>query len=292
MKTFAVIMASGIDLGFQKENLTAFAAANGISADTLEVIAIEGDPAVTELEDAVEELRRICEGADLVLLPGNDSGGGLAVRLAAAAGGTPVTDAVAIDPERAVASKKVYAGNLIADYRLKRRPWCISAEKTFRAPDEIGDRRNKSIELERFLDKNTNFCDKIVRMDETPSGLSDADFVIASGQGLGRASQVEQVMRTAEAAGAEHGASRPVVMNGWAPMGSLIGVSGSIVRPSVCITAAASGAPAFFAGIAGSGTIIAINSDERAPIMRKADVAVTGDACAVMEALGRLLRKE
>ena len=74
-------------------------------------------------------------------------------------------------------------------------------------------------------------------------------------------------------------------MSAWAPMHRLVGVSGAITKPDVCIAAAVSGAAALYAGIAHSKKIIAINKDNQAPIVKAADVVIIDDYKAIMNAL-------
>ena len=84
--------------------------------------------------------------------------------------------------------------------------------------------------------------------------------------------------------------SRPAAMNAWKPMNRLIGVSGAMVGPEVCITAGVSGAAAFYAGIEKSKFIVAINTDEKAPIMKMADVAIVDDFLPIMEELNNICK--
>ena len=80
-------------------------------------------------------------------------------------------------------------------------------------------------------------------------------------------------------------------MNAWAPMNRLIGVSGAMLQPDICITAGVSGAAAFYAGIEKSKFIVAINTDGQAPIMKKADVAVADDFVPVIKALREMAER-
>ena len=96
----------------------------------------------------------------------------------------------------------------------------------------------------------------------------------------------------AEALGGSAGASRPVVMNAWAPMEALLGVSGTLIQPKICIAAGVSGAAAFGAGVEKSGWITAVNKDSAAPIMKMADVAVVEDYEPFVKALEALVRAE
>ena len=109
------------------------------------------------------------------------------------------------------------------------------------------------------------------------SSLTESRLVIAAGRGLGSRAGADEAAALAEQLGAAFGVSRPVVMNAWRPMDELLGVSGSMIHPELCIVLGASGSPAFCAGISGSGTIIAVNRDPDAPIMKKSDICICGD---------------
>jgi len=96
---------------------------------------------------------------------------------------------------------------------------------------------------------------------------------------------IEKIQWIATQIGAVFGVSRPVTMRAWADMAHLIGVSGTCIAPEICIAAGVSGSAAFYAGIEKSKTIIAINTDQHAPIMKLADVTIADDATTILEAL-------
>ena len=123
-----------------------------------------------------------------------------------------------------------------------------------------------------------------------PAGdLADSRFVVVAGYGAGGPDGVARIARAARRMGADFGVSRPVAMNAWAPMDRLIGVSGTRIAPAVCLVVGASGAPALHWGIERAGFIVAVNSDDRAPIARNADAVVVDDGVAVIEELAALI---
>ena len=65
-----------------------------------------------------------------------------------------------------------------------------------------------------------------------------------------------------------------------------------MIAPEVCITAGVSGAAAFYAGIEKSKFIVAINTDEQAPIMKKADVAIVDDFMPVIQSLREIVKEQ
>jgi electron transfer flavoprotein alpha subunit len=78
--------------------------------------------------------------------------------------------------------------------------------------------------------------------------------------------------------GAEAGYSRARVMNGGYDVERLIGISGHLLAPDVCIVAGASGAAALMTGVRDSRFIVAINRDASAPVFarRMSALSMTG----------------
>lgn len=128
--------------------------------------------------------------------------------------------------------------------------------------------------------------------EESGKGLENCSIIVAGGRGVGGRDGMATLRKLAETMGGRLGASRPAVMNAWAPMDELVGVSGSMVQPEICIAAGISGAAAFFAGIEKSRWITAVNRDVKAPIMKMADVAVEADYASFIEELERLIKSE
>ena len=83
--------------------------------------------------------------------------------------------------------------------------------------------------------------------------------------------------------------TRPAALSCWAPLEKLIGASGAMAAPKWCLVLGASGAAAFFAGIAKASLVASVNIDPAAPIANRSDLAATGDAKAVLGELAGLL---
>jgi electron transfer flavoprotein alpha subunit len=120
--------------------------------------------------------------------------------------------------------------------------------------------------------------------------LSKAEVIVAVGRGVGGADKMGPVQDLARALGAEIGASRPVIDNGWLPRDRQIGSSGQTVAPKLYIAAGISGAIQHLVGMKGSSVVVAINKDPGAPIFSVADYGIVGDLHEVLPALTEAVR--
>ncbi|MFC5971505.1 electron transfer flavoprotein subunit alpha/FixB family protein [Halomarina salina] len=115
--------------------------------------------------------------------------------------------------------------------------------------------------------------------------ISDADVLVSVGRGIEEEENIVLVEELAEALDATLSSSRPIVDNGWLPKNRQVGQSGKVVTPTVYIAIGISGAVQHVAGMKGSETIVAINTDPNAPINDIADYAIHDDLFDVVPAL-------
>jgi len=122
---------------------------------------------------------------------------------------------------------------------------------------------------------------------ETVTGVSltAADIIVAGGRGLGQRENLELVYGLADALGGVAGVSLPLVDMGWAPRAMQVGQTGTVVSPRLYVACGISGQIQHKIGIERSGTIVAINTDREAPIMKFCDLGIVGDVRAVVPAL-------
>ncbi|MWG34648.1 electron transfer flavoprotein subunit alpha/FixB family protein [Halomarina oriensis] len=115
--------------------------------------------------------------------------------------------------------------------------------------------------------------------------IADADVLVSVGRGIDEEENIVLVEKLAEALDATLSSSRPIVDNGWLPKNRQVGQSGKVVTPKVYIAIGISGAVQHVAGMKGSETIVAINTDPNAPINDLADYAIHDDLFDVVPAL-------
>jgi electron transfer flavoprotein alpha subunit len=246
-------------------------------------------------ENILEALQTVenAEKTHLYLFPSGFAGSEIAVRWACRMKGSSLVQVKQIECSGAqlIARKTVYANHVLGTFKLTQKPYCISLDKgsadrqaiTIRDKRIVTEHDLTGLQKDRFI-KHSNWIPT-----ETTQDLEAATFLIVGGRGMHSKENTQRLKKIADALGAAFGVSRPVAMSAWTPLHRMIGVSGAMTKPEVCIAAGVSGAAAFYAGIEKSKTIVAINTDIRAPIIKAADVAIIDDYKAVMAELAKIV---
>ena len=186
-------------------------------------------------------------------------------------------------------TRRVFGGELTAEYHVPA-PCLIVLDRELPADGLYQFGEVTDLEPEYTAESWYDGFDPIP--DDAACGLKSVKKIIAAGRGIGSRAQFGMIRNLAGRLGAAAGATRPVVMNGWAPMGAQVGVSGVSVDPEIILIIASSGAEAFLAGVGRGATIIAVNSDPGAAIFRRADWGVVGDGNEILRELLSLTEKE
>ena len=122
----------------------------------------------------------------------------------------------------------------------------------------------------------------------TDVDITQADFLLSIGRGIGEQENVELFAGLAEKMGATLSVSRPLVDAGWMPAARQVGQSGKTVKPTVYLAFGISGAVQHLAGMKTSGTIIAVNTDPEAAIFNVAHYGASADMFDLAEELEKL----
>lgn len=115
--------------------------------------------------------------------------------------------------------------------------------------------------------------------------LETAEVVVAGGFGLGGKENWELLETLAGLLGGAVGCTRPPLDEGWAKEYQMIGTSGKSVRPKVYIGVGISGATHHICGMKDAGLVIAINTDEKAPVFAVSDLRITEDGAKILPLL-------
>jgi len=132
--------------------------------------------------------------------------------------------------------------------------------------------------------------EKIVKSQKDGLDITEANFIVSGGRGMGGAENFGILKELADVLGGTVGSSRAAVDSGWIDKSHQVGQTGKTVRPQIYIACGISGAIQHLAGMQESDYIIAVNKDENAPIMKVADLAIVGDVFKVIPELTAQLR--
>jgi electron transfer flavoprotein alpha subunit len=128
-----------------------------------------------------------------------------------------------------------------------------------------------------------------VAVELPPVPLSRARIVVSGGRGMGDADGFGLVQDLARALGGVVAGSRGALDEGWIGEERVVGVGGEFIAPDLYVACGISGDIYHYFGLQDAGFIVAINPDEKAPIMKIANLAVVGDAKEIIPAMLDLL---
>jgi electron transfer flavoprotein alpha subunit len=235
-----------------------------------------------------------CKDADLVLIPAGPGGDELAPRLAFRLGAAFIGNCIKVEDEGTGVAfgRSICGGRAIEIVRPERSKVVITLARKRLDPAK-GSAATSTL---RIIDSSTIVFNQPVlgeresTSDDTARRLTQSRIVVAGGRGLGTADGFKVVNELAATLGAAVGASRAAVDAGWVPHSIQVGQTGKVIAPDVYIAIGISGAPQHVAGIVGAKLVIAINSDEQAPIFQWAHLGIVDDYRPVVAELITALR--
>ncbi|WP_101295278.1 electron transfer flavoprotein subunit alpha/FixB family protein [Halegenticoccus soli] len=235
---------------------------------------------------AVEALHAELDPA-VVLMPNSVNGLDYAPAVANALDLPLVTDAVAFEWDGALAAtREMYNSKVETTVEVDAEAVAV----TIRGGEWPGAEGTGDAEIAPFdveIDEDA-LGSRVIGFEEAGGGdvdISEADVLVSVGRGIEEEENIELVQELADALDATLSASRPIVDNGWLPKNRQVGQSGKVVTPKVYLAIGISGAVQHVAGMKGSETIVAINTDSNAPIFDIADYGIVGDLFEVVPAL-------
>ncbi|WP_121741664.1 electron transfer flavoprotein subunit alpha/FixB family protein [Natronorubrum halophilum] len=222
-----------------------------------------------------------------VLAPNSVNGLDYAPAVANALDLPVVTDTIDLetDGETLIATREMYGGKVETTNELEGEAVATIRSTEWPQSDGTGDASIEAFDAdidEDAIGSSVNGFEEVAGGDVD---ISEADVLVSVGRGIEEEDNIPLIEDLAEALGATVSSSRPIVDNGWLPKNRQVGQSGKVVTPDVYIAIGISGAVQHVAGMKGSDTIVAINTDPNAPIMDIADYAIHDDLFDVVPAL-------
>jgi electron transfer flavoprotein alpha subunit len=218
---------------------------------------------------------------------GMDLGAGLSVTT-----GLPFiayVNGLAAEGETLVATSQIYGGKIQAE-AVPDGEACIVSCLAGAFPADAG-RGSAPVEQIASPVPLDDLKVKFVKLVQPAGGdvdITQQPILVSIGRGIGGQENIELAQELAAALGGAVSASRPITDAGWLPKTRQVGKSGLTVKPKVYLALGISGAPEHLEGMRGAETIIAVNTDPKAPIF---DVAHYGATCDMLDLLPALTEK-
>lgn len=196
------------------------------------------------------------------------------------------TDLVQIRP--------AFGGNVMAQIVCpNNRPQMATVRyKIFKMPEKVKLFGEKVLVDTSSINMNSGITVIDVKKKDSHIDISEADVIVAVGRIFKTQEDLKIAHELAEALGGVVGYTRPLIEAGLADSKMQIGLSGRTVAPKLIVVLGISGAVQFVAGMKGSETIIAINTDPNAPIFDVAHYGIVGDVFTVVPELLKKIKAQ
>lgn len=160
----------------------------------------------------------------------------------------------------------------------KHRPQTITSRPGSYPFPEKDEKHRVEVRIKQVKLKKKDLEHKVIeRRPKEKLDLTTKKIIVSGGLGMSGKDGFKFVGDLAEALGGEIGASRPVVDLGWIPYEHQVGQTGQTVRPRLYIAAGISGKIQHIVGMKNSETIVSINTDPEAPIVKYSDYVINAD---------------
>lgn len=196
---------------------------------------------------------------------------------------------VALEGDALVATRSFYGGKVDAEVEFpgSETVLCLLRPTTWAPAEGAGAASVSSLDVD-VVPPRARHRELVEPAAATDVDITQADFLLSIGRGIGDADAIAQFEELAEKMGATLSVSRPIVDAGWMPSSRQVGQSGKTVKPKVYLALGISGAVQHLAGMKASGTIIAVNTDPEASIFNVAHYGAVVDLFDVADELEKL----
>ncbi|MCL6090671.1 MAG: electron transfer flavoprotein subunit alpha/FixB family protein [Candidatus Thermoplasmatota archaeon] len=238
------------------------------------------------------------EKPNIFLIPATRNGRDLASRIAVSCEAGVTADCTELDIEQDTrilsANRPTYGESMLAEILCKKhRPQMATARPgIFPVPEKVkspkGEIRIKKANIDPSLLKK----EVLEFRKKNTVDLTDSKVVVSGGMGLGKPEGFGILKELAGEIGGVVGSSRPAVDMGWITRDHQVGQTGQTVRPRLYIAAGISGKIQHIMGMKNSETILSINTDPGAEILKYSDYVINADLYEAIPALINSIREK
>ena len=232
------------------------------------------------------------EGASVVLVGATLRGKHLAAHLAACIQAGLSTDArtLRLEGDRLVTTRVLYGGLAIGEEAVALPAVATVPARAFLPPPRAPAPGTVAT-LELDVDARITVTG-LTPLASEGVDLGSATRLVAVGRGFRKQEDLGLARDLASALGADLACTRGLAEDEkWLPIERTIGISGQTVTPELYLAAGLSGQVQHMVGCREAKVIVAVNSDERAPIFEAADFGIVGDLYTILPLLTAALQR-
>ena len=217
---------------------------------------------------------------------GMDQAAGLSARLGLSL--VAYAKEIRLEDHRLVVVSQVYGGKILSESLVEGEQAVVSVLAgafSAEAGKAAGTPAVEEVPPPISLDGPRIKFKRLIQPEAGDVDITRESVLVSVGRGIQSKENIPMVQELADALGAALSASRPIVDNGWLPKTRQVGKSGMSVKPKLYVAVGISGAPEHIEGMRDAELIVAINSDQTAPIFGVAHYGIVGDLMDVVPLL-------
>lgn len=229
---------------------------------------------------------------DIMLIGATTQGRDLAPRISSTLHTGLTADCIGLDINekgQLAATRPTFGGKLMATILCKNLPQMATVRpKVFKPAPENIVKDTKFIYIKpeiSNIERKVELLNFVKNLNSAINELDSANIIVAGGKGMKNEEGFALLKEFADKLGGCIAASRGAVDIGLASADIQVGQTGKTVTPKLYIACGISGAIQHIVGMQDSDKIIAVNTDEKAPIFEHCDCGIVGDVFEVLPAL-------
>lgn len=291
------LITAGLDLKAEMNEPVCVITLNGeedkfFAAGADKVFVLKGENAWPESFAGVIAELVSKEQANVILVGGTARGKDVAAKVAALLKAGLVTEAQSvIFTEGHIETTRLMYGGLAVSREAVALPALVTiAPRTYDEPAAT-DRQGEVVIVDAPGDTRV-IVNNVCPIERQGVDIATADRIVCVGRGLSKKEDLSMVEDLAKALGAEVACTRSIAEDyHWLPIDRYIGISGQKVKPELYLAMGISGQVQHVSGMRDSKVIIAVDTNEKAPIFDAADYGIVGDMYEVIPLLTAALKK-